>query len=437
MGPSDATRQDKAGWQPIADDTLAVEARESVDRILVELIHEVQSEPPGLSLPDGSTGYALALAVLADCLNRPDLMGVARTAWHAAVADLGQRPSIPALYGGFSGPGWVDAHLGGRFADDADEDFVHEEIESVLLARIEASPQDANYDLISGLVGFGVYALERWPRGLSTRIVERVVAQLVALAEVEHDGITWTTAHTMPAPIKISQGSRGYRNLGLAHGIPGVLAFLGRASCRGCLGAHGAWALEGGVEWLLRNQRPLAHGLRYPAGLPIGGDLCDIDRSVSRVAWCYGDLGVAAALLLAGICHERADWSREAVLLAGNCAAVTIGDGRVQNHGLCHGSAGVGHVLARMAQVSGSQSLRDAARSWFRKTLETRTSVVGIDGYATFRPENPFAARPEFRDYRFVRDASFLTGASGVALALAGCFSAVNPSWDRVLLLSD
>ena len=50
-----------------------------------------------------------------------------------------------------------------------------------------------DYDLVRGLVGFGLYALDRGARPAARRAADRVVALLAALATREPDGLTWYT----------------------------------------------------------------------------------------------------------------------------------------------------------------------------------------------------------------------------------------------------
>src|SRR5262249_11089470 len=160
------------------------------------------------------------------------------------------------------------------------------------------------YDLIMGLVGYGIYALERWPRGLSVRILQLVVEHLVAGAEPANPGYTWTTPPSVMPAYQRRLAPRGYRNLGLAHGIPGILALMARASRVGLLSDKDARVLEGGVEWLLQSQRERTNGLKYPSWIVAEEQDARRDGE-ARLGWCYGDLGVAAAMLVAGECHGR------------------------------------------------------------------------------------------------------------------------------------
>src|SRR5205807_798323 len=80
----------------------------------------------------------------------------------AAVAD---HATSASLYGGLTGVGWALAHLQVRLPGlDGEADAA--EIDEALLHHLDRTPWPDDYDLVSGLIGFGVYALDQspWPR---------------------------------------------------------------------------------------------------------------------------------------------------------------------------------------------------------------------------------------------------------------------------------
>ncbi len=411
-------------WIPYADGELEQAARGSIDRILSALATNSSHIPPSISLWEGRAGVSLALFSLSKDRGT-GILAAADAMWDRTVQGLHETVVDSGLFTGFCGVGWVDAFLED---DPSSQDDTHEDLERTLLVHLERRDrgQALGYDLISGLVGIGLYALERRPRGYSEQVLATVVDQVVQLAVEHKNGFTW---------IDPPAGRERRQNLGLAHGVPGVVSFLARVEKAGFLSRHGQAVLEGAVECLLGARREMAHGLRYSYGLNTETDAAE--GKTSRVAWCYGDLGVAAALLMAGECHGVPRWSQEARELALNCSRLPFQNSGVQDHGLCHGTSGIAHTLARMSAVLGCDDLRSGAQRWLRRTFETRMHGVGIDGYVRVRPRNPLGTSLEERDYYPSTDPGFLMGASGVALALTASFSTDNPGWDRVLLLSD
>jgi hypothetical protein len=153
-----------------------------------------------------------------------------------------------------------------------------------------------------------------------------------------------------------------------------------------------------------------------------------IPRAQARVAWCYGDLGVATALLSAARCVGEPAWEREALAVARRAAERPIDQAGVQDAGLCHGAAGLGHLFNRLYQATGDSLLAEAARSWFGKALDMRHPERGIAGYASWW------AGPD-GNMTWMDDPGLLMGAAGVALALLAATTTIEPAWDRLLLV--
>jgi hypothetical protein len=101
----------------------------------------------------------------------------------------------------------------------------------------------------------------------------------------------------------------------------------------------------------------------------------------------------------------------------------------VVDAGLCHGSGGLALVFHRLWHATGEHGFADAARRWYAHTLALHRPGAGIAGFHSWLP----AIAPE--PGRWDADASFLTGAAGVGLALLAGLG-VEPAWDRLLAAS-
>jgi hypothetical protein len=203
-----------------------------------------------------------------------------------------------------------------------------------------------------------------------------------------------------------------------------VIALLGGASAAGIAPARARRLLEGAVSWLLSQKLPPDTGSSFAAWTVPGVTAVPV-----RSAWCYGDPGIAVALLCASRAVVNISWEREALEIARRAAARPPDDAGVRDAGLCHGAAGLAQLFNRMYQATGDACLGDAARFWFARTLELRRPGCGIAGYSACesRPGEP----ARWRD-----DPGLLTGATGIALALLAAVTPIEPAWDRMLLVS-
>jgi hypothetical protein len=439
-----------------------------------EALAEVDASLSNPTLAGGLAGAALFFAYRAGRGGGP---GAASDSDAAALLlercteALATMPLAPDLYGGFSGVAWTAEHLyGPRFAaaaeegwsvaapaptspgtetprtpetpqtpeipeDDAEDPLA--EIDAALLRYLDRSPWTADYDLIRGLAGYGVYALERLPRPSAVACLTKIVDRLAETAEHGPQGTTWHTAPELLPDWQRAIFPRGYYNLGVAHGVPAVVTMLcAVAAAAGRMGAAGDPAAadlaerarslgEGSLRWLLAQQLPPGNASRFGATFSP-----ENPPQRSRLAWCYGDPGIAAALLVTARARGDAALEQLAIELAleaGNRPAETAG---VRDAGLCHGSAGLAHLFNRMYQETGEPRLAAVSRRWFERALDFRQPGQGLAGYRAFQVADD-AVTESWR-----AEPGLLEGVAGIGLALLGGLGEFEPSWDRILMLS-
>jgi class I lanthipeptide synthase len=415
-------------WHPLLTGPLADQALRAVREIADALPAPIPNEfGRQASLAGGNAGQALFYAYLA--FHTADQTAADRAAelLDQAAEALASYPMAPALHAGFPGVAWVMEHLQGRLFEDGGEgeEDPLADIDEALLPPLGRSPWQGEYDLIGGLAGLGVYALERLPRPTAVTLLERIIDRLAETADVGEEGTAWFTQPERLPEWQREVHPRGVYNIGVAHGLPGVVPILAGACAAGIAVERARPLLDDAVRWLLAR--------RLQPGMDSCYDTTYVPwepPSPSRLAWCYGDPGIAATLLVAARAVGEAAWEREA-LDVGRIAATRPEDtALVRDAGLCHGAAGLGHLFNRMYQTTGDERLAEAARAWYQRTLAFQEDGQGIAGYRAWEL-NPVTREPGWRS-----DPAFLEGAAGIGLALLGAISPVEPVWDRVLLLS-
>jgi hypothetical protein len=266
----------------------------------------------------------------------------------------------------------------------------HEDIDRMILELLDNPLESVRFELVRGVAGFAVYALERLPRPSAAAALARVVG---ALADMADDGESWFTS-----PPRMPTGGRarhpgGYRSLGVGHGVAGPIAVLAAACAHRVAEERARPVLDRALDALWRERRAAAdHELALPT---LAGQ-----REPARIGWCHGDAGVGAALLaLPGWREHALDLCRRAARQrpSGDDAA------------LSQGAAGLGHIFHRCHHATGDPLFQNAARAWYGHALDVL---------------DPSAAR-----------GGLLEGA-GIGLALLAATTAVEPAWDRALLLS-
>jgi lantibiotic biosynthesis protein len=385
-------------WSPIVD-------RARISPVLADIVAAVDGHPRDhhSELAD----YVVLRSYLDSDGAVPDADDRSGDALSTAIDMLAQEGGSASLYGGAARVGWTVAH----HADGEDADAACQAIDNVLLRQLDGWTRD--YDLISGLVGFGVYAVERGEAGAP-------LASAVVTGLEWYMARGWRTSPDLLPDHQRATAPDGYINLGLAHGIPGAIAILAQFIQRGFEVARARTVLDSALRRLLDGSPRRERG-RFTSWQPT-------DHAPStRLAWCYGDLGVAAALLGAGLALGHDEARAEGLAVALDCAGRSLKEAFITDAGICHGAAGIAHLFNRMAQATGEPALREAAMTWIDHTLAMRSNEP-LAGFPANMPEDD-------GQRKMIADGSLLTGAAGVALVLHAASSETEPSWDRLLLV--
>jgi lantibiotic modifying enzyme len=412
-------------WRPILSGTTAQQALQAVDAI-AESITSITS-PPGErdpSLGRGQAGLALLYTWLARTRRTPQADILARQCLDQAIEAVSTQAMNVSLWGGFPGVAWA-TELVDRLLDPDAEDRGEAVDDALLRLLSRANPWSAPYDLVVGLTGLGVYSLQRCPRPSAIECLHLVAERLHERAQHDEHGLYWWTP---PTEILNQEARKQYPSgrvdLGVAHGVAGVIALLGSICGAGVEQATARPLLEGAVSWLLAHPVPTEAGPTFPIWVAPG-----VQLSPARCAWCYGDPGIAAALLLAARGVGDAGWEQAAVALACQAAERPPSETGVVDACFCHGAAGLAHIYNRMYQATGEPKLGRAALYWLECTLDFYRLARGNGDSWVQGSKDPTRQEPW-------TGIDVVDGAAGVALVLLAATTSVEPAWDRMFLVS-
>jgi hypothetical protein len=277
----------------------------------------------------------------------------------------------------------------------------------------------SEYDLISGITGLGVYHLVRHgPAG--SGMTTAVLDYLVALAEpVRQHGVSlpgWWSG-TGPASTPDPAWADGHLNLGMAHGIAGVLALLSGAMRAGIQVQGHAEAVSELCATFDRYRQGSSACPWWPPMISFGEYIRGTvnEQRQARPSWCYGTPGHARAQQLAGLAlgdHERMRVAEHA--LAG-CVLDRQVTGLLADASLCHGWAGVVQAVRRVTSDAADPSPLQAALRTARRGMEDQLTRTGPPACA-----------------------GLLEGRSGIMLAQDDLSETGSepPAWDACLLLT-
>jgi lantibiotic biosynthesis protein len=362
--------------------------------------------------------------------------------WDANV----QTSAAPGLFSGLGGLAFVTNYLsraGDRYRalSDALENVLLPATIGMARTMREAPSSDVSvgaFDVISGLSGIGAYLLCRCAAPGPATALQGVLEGLIALT-LEDDGLPrwYTPAHLIMDDTMRRHYPNGHLNCGLAHGIPGVLGLLALADLSGINGDGLRDAIDRVAQWLANNRCDDAAGVNWPNAVPLepidpsnrGGRLrlgaaASAPFGPSRSGWCYGPPGVARALWLAGEALEDTRYRDLAVAAMAAVYRRPIPQRQIDSPTFCHGVAGLLQVTLRFAHDTRLALFTDAAQALTDQLLSLYAPETAL-GYYNLEPGG-----------RRVDQPGLLDGAPGVALVLLAAATGVEPSWDRLFMLS-
>src|ERR1043165_4971835 len=198
-------------WSTIADIEHTLEAH---------LEREAANAHPEPNLAHGTAGVALFFAYLHATGTSEDAADRAIEALALSSRVVGRRHVLPSLYSGFAGVGWVTAHLTRELFEGEGDLTV--EIDDAIRKLLSNVTGKAPFEQVGGLAGYGSYLIERFPDAGTEELLDRVVGLLEASRE--SNGV-WFTKPEGLSDWQLQLMPRGCFDVGVAHGVPGVIGF--------------------------------------------------------------------------------------------------------------------------------------------------------------------------------------------------------------------
>jgi len=362
---------------------------------------------PGLH--GGVGGLALFLAYYAKFTDEQKYLDRAVEAIQFSMESFIQEAPVFTLAGGWAGMGWTLAHFQQEGFMDVDINELFEDIHPFMEKTVRKNIDAGIYDFLHGGIGIGHYYLENKTAPNRDEILQYIAQKLQELSyqNNEFQPLQEQVFHERPAFTY---------NLGIAHGIPGILAFLALLQQHGFYTAKTTICLKAGAAWMLQQKLEKKETSVFPkkmiAGKPQG--------MPSFLGWCYGDLSVSSALYQVGNLLSDTYIVDQSLVVAQLGAFRSKGLSGVDNPYFCHGSAGVAYIFKQFADKTDSFFYKKAADFWLQETIEYFDTEEYVD----------------FFDRELENlERSLLAGVAGIGMVLMAFLKEDKGEWKRAFLL--
>jgi len=368
-----------------------------------------------IGLYTGNAGISLFLFYYARYRNAMEIHRHATDIMEDLFKQIGETPNPPFSHcSGVAGAGWLLDHLcqHGFMQDDPDENTSG--VDTYLYQRALNELDRGHYDFLHGAMGVVLYFVKR----KQFEYLRHLIRRLGQIALWDGEGAKWRTA-------LFRQKEKSGFNICLSHGSSGIALVLCKVLEIMPEEEQVRALLKGAVTYILNQEIPVK---QYGSFFPNISIESQSELYKSRLAWCYGDPGVALSIWRSGLLLGNQEWRDKGFEILLHLAGRRgLAENRVQDAGFCHGTAGVSHFFNRLHRITQREEFKEASGYWNMETLKMATFMDGLAGYKALHSEEHGG---------WQTSEHLLEGISGIGLSLLSSVMSEDPAWDECMLLS-
>jgi len=379
-----------------------------------------------LGLMSGKLGLAFLAAYYAEWTKQEEYLDFASATIDECFEQISEsEENLDTFCDGVAGVAWVVQHFMQKGWLEKEEETLlqfDEYLEDIGLHYF----QKGYYDYLHGGVGVALYWLER---DTGANYLKQVVHLLHQHAVEDQNGIYWLNVDL--GLMYREQIVQKQINFSLSHGISSIIYLLTKIHAKGIETALCEKMILGAIRFIKNNPCDPKEACSFPSGLNVDEDGIYSMGHPSRLAWCYGDLGMSVILLQAGMHLDKpdvVDFAKEIALKT--VERNTLENSDVKDAGMCHGIFGIALIYKKLFDYTNDNVFMEAYTHWGdlgKKYIQEENNLE------TYTFPNPLEkdSPPD----------SLLTGTTGIAFCVFELLNAPSktdnmPHWDQIFLLS-
>lgn len=330
--------------------------------------------------------------------------------------------NLSSFCSGISGTAWVFDHLESNHFLDINNDAFLIDLEYFLYEDMIKDIKSGNYDFLHNSLGIAYYFLKRYHNTKSIELrntyigyIENFITELCLVSESDENSMRWKTKFNN------NEGDIVY-NLSLSHGISSIINFLTRLGGIEKLSVLVKDLIYKSVNFILKHYNNGSNSISlFPCIVKENENL----NFNTRLAWCYGDLGIGLSLWKASKFLEDNKLEDFSInLLKQTSKRKDKSNAQVNDAGLCHGSFGNAQIFMYLYRQTSILEFYESAEFWIE------------DGLDRLQHENSHAGHKKFTIDGWKDELSLLEGIAGIGLSIMAYLNEEFSSWDECLMIN-
>lgn len=317
---------------------------------------------------------------------------------------------------GFFGNVWLLDYFKQEQVLDGLLDDIEDELNQLYMESGSLFLKSKSYDFLHGLLGLiyvGIYC-----NHIDKASVNKLLGEMLKDLKTEDDDTAYYTDWMYKEKTTAKDGQI---NFALSHGLSSVASIFAMSDKESGNSVYAKKILN-----FIYKYKTFKEGKNHYSARVVSNR--EFEDDSTRLAWCYGDVGIACAFYNVGKKLNIEGFKEEGINIMKNLSSRRdLNEGAIVDAGLCHGTAGMAHIFNRFYKETHMPEFDTARWFWVGETLKMAKVNTGLAGYQTYRGNNVWK-----------NDYAVLEGISGIGLSLMGFLSddIEDLNWDQCLLIS-
>lgn len=218
-----------------------------------------------------------------------------------------------------------------------------------------------------------------------------------------------------------------YINLGIPHGLPGVLIFLVKLKDMEIQHEKLDILIQGILKTIFDSKNEVVQESHFPSSI----DILNLNKnyySSSRLAYCYGDLGIAYAVLYTSKVLNKPELKKEIKSTIDSLKRRLITDSSIDVYedyffldtAFCHGLSGIVYMFNKINELLDDKEFEKRTTYWTSELLHNLERQLAITP-PIYYPDYKQPTDEKEEKYN-IDEQSILAGYSGTGLVLLSLF---------------